>query len=237
MKNWQEDLLSITDDLTSEAVIFDKVAAAARALGFDHCAYGINFPLPLSNPKTILLNNYPPEWKNRYASAGYLHLDPTVKHCRVSNNPMIWDSRTPIDCPHFWEEASFHGLSVGWSQSHRDGTGTIGMVTLTRSTDALSAAEIASQGLKFRWLVNIAHLSLSRVFIAQEVPQQYHTLTGREIEVLRWTGDGKSSQDIADILNVSKNTVDFHVKNAVAKLHTPNKTAAVVRAAMLGLLG
>jgi LuxR family quorum-sensing system transcriptional regulator SolR len=31
--------------------------------------------------------------------------------------------------------------------------------------------------------------------------------------------------------------VNFHVKNAVTKLQTTNKTAATVRAAMLGLLG
>ncbi|MBF3912595.1 LuxR family transcriptional regulator, partial [Burkholderia pseudomallei] len=31
-------------------------------------------------------------------------------------------------------------------------------------------------------------------------------------------------------------TVNFHVKNAILKLRTANKTAAVVRAAMLGLL-
>ncbi|MDB5849541.1 MAG: transcriptional activator of quorum sensing autoinducer synthesis transcription regulator protein, partial [Rhodoferax sp.] len=50
------------------------------------------------------------------------------------------------------------------------------------------------------------------------------------------TADGKSSQDIADILILSKSTVDFHVKNAVVKLQVGNKTAAVVRAAVLGYL-
>jgi LuxR family transcriptional regulator len=30
--------------------------------------------------------------------------------------------------------------------------------------------------------------------------------------------------------------VEFHIKNSVAKLQAPNKTAAVVRAALLGLL-
>jgi LuxR family transcriptional regulator len=35
---------------------------------------------------------------------------------------------------------------------------------------------------------------------------------------------------------ISVDTVNFHVKNAVMKLKTTNKTAAVVRAAMLGLL-
>ena len=62
-------------------------------------------------------------------------------------------------------------------------------------------------------------------------------LTAREIEVLKWTADGKTYADISTLLDVSENTVNFHVKNAVIKLQTTNKTAATVRAAMLGLLG
>ena len=62
------------------------------------------------------------------------------------------------------------------------------------------------------------------------------SVTDREIEVLKWTGDGKTSRDISEILIISVDTVNFHVKNAILKLKTANKTAAVVRAAMLGLL-
>jgi len=41
---------------------------------------------------------------------------------------------------------------------------------------------------------------------------------------------------VATLLAVSKGTIDFHVKNAMRKLDAPNKTAAAVRATMLGLL-
>ncbi len=61
-------------------------------------------------------------------------------------------------------------------------------------------------------------------------------LTGREIEVLRWSASGKTSSEISEILVISVNTVNFHVKNAILKLKTANKTAAVARATMLGLL-
>lgn len=62
-------------------------------------------------------------------------------------------------------------------------------------------------------------------------------LTPREVEVLRWTADGKSAADIAGILSLATDTINFHVKNAVRKLDTPNKTAAVAKAALLGFLG
>lgn len=61
-------------------------------------------------------------------------------------------------------------------------------------------------------------------------------LTNREMEVLRWTALGKTSDEIARILGISINTVNFHLKNAISKLRTVNKTAAVYRATILGLL-
>jgi DNA-binding CsgD family transcriptional regulator len=73
-------------------------------------------------------------------------------------------------------------------------------------------------------------------FEKKSLAESPHRLTAREVEVLKWTGDGKSSQDIADILILSRNTVEYHVKNAVHKLGVANKTAAVVRAALLGFL-
>ena len=108
------------------------------------------------------------------------------------------------------------------------------MLTLSRLHQSLSAEELASQEIKMRWLVNVAHLTLSRICTSRLREQA--PLTAREIEVLRWSADGKTSGEISDILALSEHTVNFHVKNAVAKLQTANKTAAVVRAAMLGWL-
>lgn len=61
-------------------------------------------------------------------------------------------------------------------------------------------------------------------------------LTDREIEVLKWSSYGKTSREVSEILIISVNTVNFHVKNAMMKLETANKTATVARASMLGLL-
>jgi LuxR family transcriptional regulator len=61
-------------------------------------------------------------------------------------------------------------------------------------------------------------------------------LTKREIEILRWTAQGKSSEEIANILHLSVNTINYHIKNSITKLGTTNKTAAAVKATLLGLL-
>ncbi|MFV8530568.1 transcriptional activator protein RasR, partial [Ralstonia pseudosolanacearum] len=71
MKNWQEDLLDIFSDAqASTSDVFEHIEAAALALGFEHVAYGFKAPLPLSEPKVVLLNNYPQAWRARYLEAG-----------------------------------------------------------------------------------------------------------------------------------------------------------------------
>lgn len=61
-------------------------------------------------------------------------------------------------------------------------------------------------------------------------------LTQRENECLVWTAHGKSSWDIAVILQISQNTVNFHIKNAMKKLGTNRRTVAAIKAIDLGLI-
>ena len=62
------------------------------------------------------------------------------------------------------------------------------------------------------------------------------TLTKREIEVLTLVVEGKSSQEVADALFVSKRTVDFHLSNIYEKLKVTNRVQAYWTASRLGLL-
>ncbi len=61
-------------------------------------------------------------------------------------------------------------------------------------------------------------------------------LTKREIEVLTLVIEGHSSKEAADLLFVSKRTVDFHLANIYEKLQVTNRVQAFRRAARLGLI-
>lgn len=61
-------------------------------------------------------------------------------------------------------------------------------------------------------------------------------LTARELEVLNLLAEGLSNRLIARRLGVSEHTVKFHVNAILYKLTASTRTAAVVRAARLGLL-
>ncbi len=61
-------------------------------------------------------------------------------------------------------------------------------------------------------------------------------LTEREIEILGHVAAGARNREIADILNVSIKTVEFHLRNILGKLGARSRTEAVVRAWQLDLL-
>ncbi|MGP1615610.1 MAG: autoinducer binding domain-containing protein, partial [Pollutimonas bauzanensis] len=107
MKGWAEDLLTLTsvDSDVDEHGVFGKIEVAARMLGFEHCAYGLRVPLPLTNPKIIMVNNYPSAWQARYAEAGYLGIDPTVRHGRRTNAPLLWSNSVFAGTRQLWAEA------------------------------------------------------------------------------------------------------------------------------------
>jgi ATP/maltotriose-dependent transcriptional regulator MalT len=61
-------------------------------------------------------------------------------------------------------------------------------------------------------------------------------LSARELEVLRLISGGHNNQAIADRLCISEHTVHRHVANTLSKLQVSSRSAAVARAAKLGLL-
>jgi DNA-binding NarL/FixJ family response regulator len=61
-------------------------------------------------------------------------------------------------------------------------------------------------------------------------------LSDREIETLTWLARGKTAQEIAELLTVSRRTVHFYVENARTKLGVKTRTEAVIKAALGGLI-
>jgi len=62
------------------------------------------------------------------------------------------------------------------------------------------------------------------------------SLTPREIEVLKWTYEGKSSWAVGRILSISEHTVNFHIQKLLTKLAVSSKYQAAAKARSLGLI-
>ncbi|AYG68254.1 MULTISPECIES: LuxR C-terminal-related transcriptional regulator [unclassified Rhizobium] len=63
-----------------------------------------------------------------------------------------------------------------------------------------------------------------------------HSLSARELEVVRWTAQGKTSVEIGQILSLSDHTVNAYMMNAIKKLDCVNRTQLVAKAIRLKLI-
>lgn len=235
MAHWVASLLNALDRADSAHEAFDAVADGARQLGFEWCAYGFEHPLPFTRSDCYLISNYAPSWQARYAEARYLRVDPTVLRARKSMEPMVWNDRALRDAAQFWDEARSFGLRHGWAQSCFGPSGSVGLLSLARGHEPISRAELMMKDPELRWMVNVAHAALSRYMVRPAHPT-VHGLTRREVEMMQWAADGKSARQTAQILEVSRFTVEFHLKNACRKLGAGSRAAATARAAAMGLL-
>ncbi|MDR3417007.1 MAG: response regulator transcription factor [Nevskia sp.] len=93
----------------------------------------------------------------------------------------------------------------------------------------LGADDYVVKPIDFDVLDTIIHARLARVARMEIWPQQVE-LSEREVQALTWSARGKTSDEIALILGLSKRTVDFHVDNARAKLGVATRIQAVVKA-------
>ncbi len=233
MKPWKQEQLHLLLDQRPPDALFDHITAITHRMGFDHCAYGMRAPIPFAQPRILMFHNYPESWQRRYQDKGYLDIDPTVRHGLASLEAYVWPAQKIAEGDvEFWAEASAHGLRDGLSMPVLTNNGIRGMFTVTRSTTDSDPywAE------KLEWLSNIVHQGMSKAVIHQSYAEGRPRLTDRELEVLKWTADGMTSGEIADAINIAERTVNFHINSAVAKLGAPNRTAAVVRAVMMGLI-
>lgn len=64
----------------------------------------------------------------------------------------------------------------------------------------------------------------SRISTGEAEPSAEDALTDREHEVLRLVAAGHTNREIADRLSISENTVKFHMRGILDKLHLRNRT-------------
>jgi DNA-binding response OmpR family regulator len=116
--------------------------------------------------------------------------------------------------------------------------GNMPFVFLTALTDRdnelkgrqLGADDYVTKPIDFDMLDTIVGARLAGVARNELWPKRVD-LNDREVETLTWAARGKTSAEIAQILGLSKRTVDFHIDNARVKLGAATRVEAAIKAA------
>ena len=96
---------------------------------------------------------------------------------------------------------------------------------------SLGADDYITKPIDFDILETIINARLAGVARNEIWPRQIN-LNEREIEMLTWVARGKTSAQIAEMLDLPKRTVEFHLDNARTKLGASNRTEAALKATL-----
>jgi LuxR family transcriptional regulator, quorum-sensing system regulator SolR len=250
-----KQMADVHDDVGLKACL----AHAAGALGFSHFCYcGVDYSCLTARQRTVL-SNYPEGLLDAAYAPDALDAHPTFARGKLLGEPLVWNKALFEKQADTLRLLKSKGLAVGWRLTVLHHPARVGTFELARAKPALSEQELTEKTALFRAvadafeyrrqaLVREAALADRAETAAPDIetlekpalaaPQAWDVcpLTARELAVLRWTADGKTADDIAQILQISSRTVSFHLGNTMLLLGAPNKTAAVSRALLAGWL-
>ncbi|WP_439400349.1 autoinducer binding domain-containing protein (plasmid) [Bradyrhizobium sp. PMVTL-01] len=218
---------------------FRRVAErAAHALGFRWFAY---FGQRANGPN--LISSYPKSWTTHYFREGYHNIDPVLQGPRIASQVFLWDGREARSAKSAKERRLFDdalsfkirtGLTVRIPSSQNQ------FAAFTLAVDERSLGldrfmETSQDILKTVGLTYHAHVS-AKIGTTSAEREIISPLTQRERQCLAWISDGKTMQDIAELLDVTPRGVKFHLDNArrnLAALTLPHAVALAFRQGLL----
>ncbi|MGY9031133.1 MAG: LuxR family transcriptional regulator [Rhodobacterales bacterium] len=210
--------------------------------GFDRLIYGYNrhkTTTSLGDPQDwVLLTNHDPAYIKMFLGEGMLQNAPMLKWALANDGACSW--RWPHDMELSENLSAREQQVVDFNRKMMVTAGyTISFKSVSVRTKAAIALTAkpgmyqdqveqiwAAHGNALIVANNVMHLKLLTL------PNSgLRRLTKRQNEVLQWVGDGKTTQDIAVILELTAATVEKHLRLAREALDVDTTAQAVMKAA------
>jgi DNA-binding CsgD family transcriptional regulator len=166
-------------------------------------------------------------------------VDPVMTRLRRQGLPFIYDQKFYVDAgaAELWEQAAPYGYRTGLCVALRLSPQRQFLLGLDRERALPRSAPKVTRLLADLQLLAVHCQEAAQRFMGTE-PERAPapSLSPRELEVLRWTRDGKTAWETGRLMSISEATVKYHLKNILGKLGANSKHMAVLRAITLGLI-
>lgn len=204
--------------------VFKVISLPANLSGGDESISGL-----------ATISSWPPEMIAEYDRLGLARNSPILKQLRKQITPLVFQvddvnrSRPAEEHSAAGELFARYNLTMGVYFPVHDSRSLRHAVSFMGDRAPLSPDELSTLAMFATMLIE----QLSTITAADHRAKT--VLNSREIEILRWTAEGKTSSLIAAITGLSEHTVNHYATIATQKLGCTNRTQAVVYAMRLGL--
>jgi LuxR family transcriptional regulator len=233
------------DKLTNARTVEELWDVHARQMGtygFDRLMYGFTryrTSTGLGDPQDwVLLSTQSPEYMKVFFDEGLYYHAPMLRWALANNGACSWrwmmdmnrvDNLTLSEL-RVMEFNKSMDVTAGYTVSFRSiserSKGAIALTAKPGMTQDAVEQVWAKHGEEIIVMNNVMHLKLLTLPYSGE-----RQLTKRQREVLQWVGDGKTTQDIAVLLELTPATVEKHLRLAREALDVETTAQAVLKAA------
>lgn len=179
---------------------------------------------------------------DQYLQRHYMTHDPLVALAANSLAPFIWTLEGLADANpdrvRVLKAMQNWGMHTGLAAPVQDYAYGPAFLNLFGALDGEPACPLRAGADHGRLMLRATqlHVAAARALPSENGLGADSNLNAREMEVLRFAAMGRTEQDTALSLSLSRRGVQFHLARAVEKLGAENKTAAVARAVSAGLI-
>ena len=187
-----------------------------------------------------MISNWPPELVSAYDELGLLKSCPIIQRLRKSTQPLVWDLegiyskrvKNNGDGEHNAAVELFRNFAFerGVYFSVHIASGELGAISFSGTRANPTTKEL----MELNFLSNTIFEKLKQFETSRAAPE--FSLSPREQECLRWTAAGKTSAEIAIIIDLSEHTINSYLGSICQKLNAQNRAHAVSKAMRLSLL-
>lgn len=241
-----EDLREYLIALTNAATVEDLWAMHCKRMdgyGFDRLIYGFTrfmTATSFGDPNDfVVLTNHTAAYRKGFVEDGLYKYAPMVRWALENEGHCSWRALAEQINKGMLDERAqqvvafnlTHKVHAGYtisfkSVSHRT-KGAISLTTRAEMNQDQADAIWKEHGQDIVLCNNLAHLKI----LTLPVPLPNQNLTPRQREALEWVGDGKTMQDIAQIMGLTQATIEKHLRLARETLNVETTAQAVAKAA------
>jgi DNA-binding CsgD family transcriptional regulator len=190
-------------------------------------------------PEFVTVDNTPTGFQEVFTDPSFGRRDPVMQHCKRQTVPIVWSQGTYLanEAMDVWETQAQFGYRNGIAMALHmpEGRHFIFGVDRGQALPA-SGAELTRMVADLQLFAVHAQDTALRVLVSESLRPECPALRPRELEVLRWTMDGKTAREIGEMLAITERTVVLHLQGGMQKLGCNSKHQAVLKALRLGLI-